>query len=66
MITLTKGKFINLKQENFKKNNLLDKNRIKTKPPKTANGTVSIIINGWTKELNVAAITLLLLSVDQL
>ena len=35
----------------------LFKNRIKTKPPKTAYGTVSIIINGWTKELNVAAIT---------
>ena len=26
-------------------------------PPKIANGTVKIIINGWIKELNVAAIT---------
>ena len=35
----------------------LFKNKIKTKPPNTANGTVKIIINGWTKELNVPAIT---------
>ena len=33
------------------------KNKIKTKPPKTARGTVNIIMKGWTNELNVADIT---------
>ena len=28
-----------------------------TRPPKTARGTVNIIIKGWTNELKVAAIT---------
>ena len=35
----------------------LFKNRIKTKPPNKASGTVNIIINGWINELKVAAIT---------
>ena len=35
----------------------LFKNKIKTNPPKIAKGTVRIIINGCTNELNVAAIT---------
>ena len=33
------------------------RNRINTNPPKIANGTVKIIMNGWIKELKVAAIT---------
>ena len=33
------------------------RNKINTNPPKIANGTVKMIINGWIKELNVAAIT---------
>ena len=32
-------------------------NKRNTIPPNTARGTVNIIINGCTKELNVAAIT---------
>ena len=32
-------------------------NNINTNPPNTARGTVRIIINGCTNELNVAAIT---------
>ena len=35
----------------------LFRNKTNTNPPKIANGTVKIIINGWMKELKVAAIT---------
>ena len=35
----------------------LFRNKMNTRPPKTARGTVNIIIKGWTNELKVAAIT---------